>query len=433
MDIQRVCRTSARRISDSCRQTSRAVWIDRGLEHKKPMRILFHHRIASHDGQAVHIEELIAALQRQGHQTILVGPASFRTTQFGGSNQLVDRIKRLTPGALYELLEVAYSVAAFVRLRSAVRTHRPDIIYERFSLFFFAGIWMRRWSGLPLLLEVNAPLYEERAENDGLRLRRLGRWAQRILWNRVDHVLPVTGVLARTVAEYGVPRSRISVVPNGVDPARFSAVLNTGAAKAALALPPRLVLGFTGFIRGWNAVHRVIDFVALHRGRFDLHILVVGDGPARDSLSQYAQAKNVSDRITITGIVARDDVARHVAAFDIAVLPGVTPYSSPLKLFEYLRLGRAIVAPDSENIREILTNGQDALLFGTARAGALEAALERLCADASLRVRLGNAARQTITARSLTWDRNAERVVAIAQAAILKAGRECHRPVAGNR
>ncbi|HEX4177116.1 MAG TPA: hypothetical protein VHY57_01715 [Rhizomicrobium sp.] len=68
------------------------------------MRILFHHRIASRDGQAVHIEELIAALRRQGHETILVGPPSFMATGFGGSNQIVDRIKQLLPGAIYELL-----------------------------------------------------------------------------------------------------------------------------------------------------------------------------------------------------------------------------------------------------------------------------------------------------------------------------------------
>jgi glycosyltransferase involved in cell wall biosynthesis len=387
------------------------------------MRILFHHRIASRDGQAVHIEELIAALRRQGHETILVGPASFGTTEFGGSNLFVDSIKRFIPAAAYELLEIAYNIKAFPRLRAAVRRHRPDVIYERFSLFLFAGVWMRRLSGVPLLLEVNAPLYQERASNDGLRLHRLGRWAQRLLWNRVDHVLPVTGVLARIVSDYGVPHSRITVIPNGIDPDRFSAVPDMDTAKAALGMPSRLVIGFTGFIRGWNAVHRLIDFVGLHHARFDLHILVVGDGPARDSLQDHARARGVADRLTIAGIVARDDVARYIAAFDIAVLPGLTPYSSPLKLFEYMQLGRAIVAPDTENIREILTNGRDALLFDAAQDGFLEDSLVRLCGDLALRARLGNAARQTITTKSLTWNRNAERVVAIAEAAQMQAQR----------
>lgn len=380
------------------------------------MRILFHHRIASRDGQAVHMEELIAALRRQGHETVLVGPPGFEATGFGGSNRLVDSVKRLIPGWAFELLEVAYNVKAFGRLRAAVRTHRPDVIYERFSLFLFAGVWVRRLTGIPLLLEVNSPLYEERMQNDGLRLHGLGRWAQRMLWRRADHVLPVTGVLARTMAEYGVPASRISVIPNGINPDRFGAVPGPGEAKAALGLPPRLVLGFTGFIRGWNAVHRLIDFVAANRA-LDLHVLVVGDGPARASLEDHARSLGVGDRLTISGIVERDDVAQHVAAFDVAVLPGLTPYSSPLKLFEYLQLGRAIVAPHTDNIREILTDGRDALLFDPAAAGALEAALLRLCEDAALRGRLGDAARGLIGEKSLTWDHNASRVVAIAGAA----------------
>jgi glycosyltransferase involved in cell wall biosynthesis len=156
----------------------------------------------------------------------------------------------------------------------------------------------------------------------------------------------------------------------------------------------------------------------MHQDRFDLHILVVGDGPARDSLQDHARTRGVADRLTIAGIVARDDVARYIAAFDIAVLPGLTPYSSPLKLFEYLQLSRTIVAPDTENIREILTDGEDSLLFDPAQDGALESALLRLCGDPALRVRLGSSAHRTIAEKSLTWDRNAERVVAIAKEAI---------------
>ncbi len=101
-----------------------------------------------------------------------------------------------------------------------------------------------------------------------------------------------------------------------------------------------------------------------------------------------------------------------------------------MKLFEYLQLGRAIVAPDTENIREIVTHEEDALLFDPTRDGALEETLERLCRDPALRVRLGGQARQTITRKSLTWDRNAERVAAIAHAAMLQAGKTSKMPAA---
>jgi glycosyltransferase involved in cell wall biosynthesis len=384
------------------------------------MRILVHHRIASRDGQAVHLEELSAAMMRLGHTVLLVGPASFSQTEFGASSRLVDKIKQILPGAVYELLEIVYNIKAYFRLRAAVRAFRPDIIYERFSLFLFAGIWVKRRTGLKLLLEVNSPLFEERAKNDGLKLKAMGRWAQRWLWRSADHVLPVTKVLGGMVASNGVPWSRISVIPNGINPERFQAQLPAPEAKAALGLPPsRLVLGFTGFIRGWNAVHRLIDFVAAQA--LDLHILVVGDGPAREPLLQYARDKNIADRLTIVGVVERDQIARHICAFDVALLPAVTPYSSPLKLFEYLYLGRAIVAPNDANIREILTDGRNALLFDTGKAGGMEEALLTLCRDQNLRQLLGTAAREAIAEQSLTWDNNAERVVDLAKAAIAGA------------
>ena len=385
------------------------------------MRVLFHHRIASRDGQAVHIEELITALARQGHQTFLVGPPSLSSTGFGQSNRAIAQLKRFVPTILYELLEIAYNLKAFLRLRAAVKTYQPDVIYERFSLFLFAGVWARRIYGIPLLLEVNSPLYEERAANDGLGLHRFGRWAQRFIWNRADHVLPVTGVLARMILECGVPDSRVTVIPNGVDPERFGSAPEPEAAKIALRLPLRVILGFTGFIRGWNAIHRLIEFVASHREDMDLQILVVGDGPARRSLEEYACAQGVSDRLTITGVVERGDVAGHIAAFDIAVIPGLTPYSSPLKLFEYLQLGRAIVAPNTENIREILTDEQDALLFDPDKGGDLECKLIRLYSDPVLRDRLGRAARATIVGKSLTWAHNAREVSSIARTLVSQA------------
>ena len=237
----------------------------------------------------------------------------------------------------------------------------------------------------------------------------------------MDHSFPVTGVLAKTMQDYGVPASRITVVPNGVDPARFS--FDPADRKAEPGQKPRIVLGFTGFIRDWNAVHRLIDFAAAHRDAYDIQVLVVGDGPARPFLEEHARTRDVADHLTITGIVDRDDVTRHVASFDIAVLPDVTPYSSPLKLFEYLQLGCAIVAPDMENIREILTEGHDALLFAKA-PGALETALLTLCSDDALRARLGAAARETITRKSLTWVNSAERVVAVAQKILASAARK---------
>jgi glycosyltransferase involved in cell wall biosynthesis len=378
------------------------------------LKILFHHRIASRDGQAVHLEELIDALRALGHEVVLVGP-DLQATRFGGGLGLVQWIKDTLPASLYELIEIAYNLPAFIRLVRAVRANRPDVIYERFSLFLLAGIWVRRLCGVPILLEVNGPLFEERVKNDGLALHRIAKYCQGHIWNEVDFVLPVTEVLAAIVRSYGVRSDHIAVIPNGINPARFAIVPDPGTAKAALSLRAGLVLGFTGFARRWHGLERVIDFIADHGDRFDLYFLLVGDGPVREELLAYARERNVADRFRVTGVVERDDVSRYVAAFDIALQPGITAYASPLKLFEYMYMGRAIVAPASDNIREILTDSHDAVLFDPAKAAALESALLRLCSGPELRARLGRQAHQTIIEKSLTWRANAERVVRLSE------------------
>src|SRR5262249_49537736 len=146
-----------------------------------------------------------------------------------------------------------------------------------------------------------------------------------------------------------------------------------------------------------------------------LHLLLVGDGPAKPYLEQRAKQLKVTNRITFVGLVRRDDVAKFVAAFDIALLPKAVEYASPLKLFEYMALGKAIVAPDQPNIREILTANTDALLFDPGRPLEMTSAIERLSASEGLRERLGKAARATIDARKFTWRANAGQITALAE------------------
>jgi glycosyltransferase involved in cell wall biosynthesis len=383
------------------------------VPRQAPLKILFHHRIASRDGQAVHMQELIAALRAEGHEVVLVGPEATSRQAFGGEVAFVARLKKRLPRALYELLETAYSLHAAPRLFRAYRRARPDAVYERYNLFMLAGLWLRRLTGVPLLLEVNAPILEERAEHNGLALTGLARWCQHAVWRGASHVLPVTHVLADYVRAAGVPEDRICVIPNGSHPERLATAPDRAAAKHRLGLDGRLVLGFTGFVRQWNRLDRVLELIARDGKTLNLHLLLVGDGPARGALEARAADLRIADRFTLTGVVEPEDIPARVAAFDIALIPGVTSYASPLKLFEYMALARPIVAPDTPNIREILADGEDALLFDPQDERAFAAAILRLAWDENLRAKMGAAARAKISAQGLTWANNASRVAGL--------------------
>jgi glycosyltransferase involved in cell wall biosynthesis len=384
------------------------------------MRVLYHHRTASRDGQAVHIDEMIAALREAGHEVMVVAPggaeaqAGAQPGAMGSASGFVDTLKRALPQALYELLEFGYSLVAYGKLIRAARQFQPDIIYERYNLFLLAGVMAARRLNKPLLLEVNAPLFEERMKHSGgLSLVRLARWAEGHVWRRASAVLPVTQVLAGHVTARGVPAERIVVVPNGINEAHFDTAPSPEQAKQQLGLSGRLVLGFTGFVRDWHGVDRVIAWMAQSDAPVNTQLLVVGDGPVRAELEAQAQRLGLGERVRFTGVVHRDQVPAYVAAFDVALQPAVTAYASPLKLMEYLVMGKAVVAPDTPNIREILQHDQNALLFTDSTPGALQAALARVCQDTTLRQRLAVEARATIGRLGLTWRANAERAVAL--------------------
>ena len=376
------------------------------------MRILYSHRIGSRDGQSVHIEELVAALRRAGHEVLVVGPGFYERTDFGGESNFVALVRRHLPMAVNELAELAYNIPAYRRLDRACRSFQPDLLYERYNLFYLAGAMLARRRKLPFHLEVNSPLAEERGRFGGLGLKRLARSTERFLWRSADRVYAVTGVLKQRIVQAGVPEERVTVTPNGIDLDHYRSLPARGEDADSVTL------GFVGFVRVWHGLDAVLTAIAGFKAPPMVRLVVVGDGPARPALEQQAASLGIADRVRFTGLKDRAAIPELIGGFDIALQPRVVDYASPLKVFEYMAAGRAIVAPDQPNIREVLADGETALLFDPEREGALWEAIRRLIADPALRRRLGAAAREAVEHRDLTWIGNAKRIASLAERSI---------------
>jgi glycosyltransferase involved in cell wall biosynthesis len=306
----------------------------------------------------------------------------------------------------------------------AIRAHRPDFLYERYAANTFAGLSAARRCGIPFVLEVNSPLAREKAEHDGLFFRGLTAGIERRLCSRADVTLAVTGVLGRILEADGVPAGKVAVMPNGVRRGfGDGATAGAGAAfRRGLGLPPdAVVAGFVGWFRAWHGLERLLEAAASEAWRrARIHLVLAGDGPAMPELRRRQAALGLGDRVTLCGPVPRRDIEAALAAFDIAVQPAVTPYACPMKILEYMAAGRAIVAPGSDNVRELLADGATALLCaGGAEPGVedLQSAVLRLAEDRELRQRLGGAARRRLRERGLFWEENARRVEELVAAA----------------
>jgi glycosyltransferase involved in cell wall biosynthesis len=175
-----------------------------------------------------------------------------------------------------------------------------------------------------------------------------------------------------------------------------------------------VTIGFIGFVREWQGLDEVIAGLAADPAADRIRLVIVGDGPAKAALEQQALALGVAAQVHFFGLQQRAAIPDLIREFDIALQPRAVPYASPLKIFEYMACGRAIVAPDQPNIREILSDGETALLFDPDQPGALWRAIRRLADDPEQRERLGRAARDALDSRGFTWRHNAARIIAAA-------------------
>lgn len=358
------------------------------------MKILYHHRIASKDGQYVHVEEIVNALKELGHEIVVVAPKVAEQSEFGSDGGWVSELRSRLPKFISELLEFSYSFYVFVKLAVAIIKHRPDGIYERYNLFLPSGIWAKKLFNLKLILEVNSPLYKERKKYGGIVLDRLAKWSERYTWTNADHVLPVTKVLSGYLQETGVQPHRITVLHNGIDGKKFHPTMNS---DRDLRFINKLTIGFVGFCREWHKLDEVMTLIANEKNP-NLMFIIVGDGPVADELKTQAQALNLQDNFLITGIISRDEMPHWLDQIDIAIQPAVTPWCSPLKLIEYLAKGKAIVAPDTANILELLQDGQNAVLFDGHNPSDMISKIKRIVDNPALEINYNTTLRKPLTA-----------------------------------
>jgi glycosyltransferase involved in cell wall biosynthesis len=346
-------------------------------------------------GASVHMAEITAALARQGAEVLVLAAA-------------VSGSAHPPPGVVAEGLpgpgkgtSVDERLAA-ERQRTAWLVRRlgdfgPSCLYERFALHSAAGSEAARTLGIPHMVELNAPLREEAARYRVLdRVQDAERLEARVLTG-ADLVLSVS----RPLADYATLRGAqdVAVLANAVAIERFPE-----RPFPPPSTPPRAV--FTGALRPWHGVGVVAEAWRL-LGDMAPELLVIGDGPGRELLEDMGA--------TVTGAVRHDEVPSLLRPGDI----GLAPYSadgpryfSPLKLYEYLAAGLAVVAGDLPGVVDAIgAEPAAAVVVPAGSAAALAEAVAGLVSEPELRRQQGRAGRALVAAHH-TWDHRARSVLA---------------------
>ena len=366
-------------------------------------------------GAASHIKGVVEALRALGVELQIIS-----NDAIAGLDPSDARFTVVTPEtiggtrALFDIHNNLVFTRAAVQL---IRRANPDFIYQRYARFSWAGVAAAAHTGRPLFLEYNGSevwvgRHWDRVGSLGL----LGRY-ERLNLQAAARIFVVSEVERGNLEARGVPAEKIILNPNGVDVQVFRPGVGGPEAREKLGLSQTdLVAGFVGTFGPWHGVVQLAEAIKLLPERLPVRFLFVGSGGLQGEVERLLAAERERGKVIFTGAVAHERVPSLLDACDILVAPhvplvdGSDFFGSPTKIFEYMAMGKAIVASRLGQIGEVLSDGETALLVAPGNTDEIVDAIARLVDSSELRARIGSRARE-VAVKNHTWAQNAQRVL----------------------
>jgi glycosyltransferase involved in cell wall biosynthesis len=347
------------------------------------------------DAHVVHITGTARGFADAGHQVTLVSAQAGPGWPAGSAPEQLEATVR----TLSRRDHRGQSLLNGLRLRRIVRELRPDLCFadDVRSGFALAS------AGAPVITEFHSMQFHT---------RRLGREALRrlVVHPELRALVTISGALRSDLAEVsGVDPARITVAPEAARPRSDEELTAPRPRWLAPAMRPRaLQVGYTGSLFGGRGVELMVE-LARRSPDVDLHVLG-GPEPQVDVLRQRTDRPA---NLHVHGLRPVGDAERMQVAMDVLLAPYAssveTPggtdtarWMSPMKVFEYLASGRPMICSDLPVLREVLVDGETALLVAHDDVAAWAAALRRLANDGELRGRIGARGRAAHRER-FTW------------------------------
>lgn len=298
-----------------------------------------------------------------------------------------------------------------------------DILHERYGLYSIAGVLASKKLKIPLVLEVNAPLIEEQKlhnVNLGLVKRWLAKHTSKICFKWSSSIFVVSNELKRhLITKWNIDSKKIYVLPNAADVESFRRKFDKDYLKTKYKVcsEKSSVVIFIGSMKVWHGVDLLVDsFKIVLKEVPNAILMLVGDGDIKDDIEGKIKEYNIGKSVIMTGNIPHESIKEVLSIADVAVTPYPNLktgfYFSPIKLFEYMAAGKAIVASDLGQISEVIKNNQTGILVEPENINQLSDAIIKLLKDDCLRSTIGmNAQNEAIIKYS--WERYIQELIKI--------------------
>jgi glycosyltransferase involved in cell wall biosynthesis len=240
-------------------------------------------------------------------------------------------------------------------------------------------------------------------------------WQAQKTFNLAQKIITVsTSAKSHLVNRYRLDPQRIVVIPNGVDVELFHPDFDSQAIRKTLRLEDGPVIGFVGGFQAWHGIDLLVDCFTQVLNEFpQAQLLLVGDGQIRSQIERRVNNLGIRSKVLFTGLLPQKEIPALLSAIDVGIVPypkiSQEIWFSPLKLYEYMAAGKAIVASKSGQIAEVIRHGINGLLTNPGDKDDLTRAINILLEDPEKRKQLGTNARSQAVAEH-SWDHYTRRL-----------------------
>jgi glycosyltransferase involved in cell wall biosynthesis len=366
-------------------------------------------------GAASHIKGVVDALRQLGAEVDIISNDAIAGIDAADGQFTV--IPPETIGGTRALFDIHNNLVFTRAVAPLIHAATPDFIYQRYARFSWAGVAASVRTGRPLFLEYNGSEVWVGKHWDRVGSLRLLERYERLNLEAAARIFVVSEVERRNLEVRGVAREKIVLNPNAVDVELFRPGIGGAAVRRELGIKETdLLAGFVGTFGPWHGVIELAQAIRSLPESLPVRFLFVGSGSLHGEVERLLAAEREHGRVIFTGAVAHERVPALLDACDILIAPhvpladGSDFFGSPTKIFEYMAMGKAIVASRLGQIGEVLTHESTALLVEPGEIDALRGAIMDFVGSSDLRTRLGVNAREAAVQQH-TWTHNARRVL----------------------
>ena len=321
-----------------------------------------------------------------------------------------------------EMRYLDYNSTVVEQSKKILHSKRISFIYQRYSLNNYSGFKLSRYYKVPFVLEYNGSEIWV-GKNWGRRIKNetVSSAIETLNLHGADLIVVVSHALRDEIEQRGVDPKKILVNPNGVNTETYSPEIDGTMIRDAYGFNGKTVIGFIGTFGRWHGAEVLIDAFGLLLNEYpafrnNVALFYIGDGMTMPLVRQRMKALNIADEVTFAGVVPQAKGPEYLAACDILASPHIpnpdgTPFfGSPTKLFEYMAMGKGIVASRLGQIKDVLKHRHTAWMVRPADPEDLMTGLRVMVENPELRKQLGDNARSQAVYQH-TWKKHTQNII----------------------